>query len=222
MTVTTFDSHSDPGAYEKDSKQGASEARFATATTPELGWAARLVAADRPTDLVDLGRRAAAGLGLSALYGVALGARQGGRALLVHAAGVPLGLLLVALLGAPSMFVFLSLCRAPIDGTDVASTAARGLGSAGLLLAGLAPAVALFVVSSETPQAAASVVRLGLFLGGGVALARAASQIARLSYRGAVGSVVGGAGIAVGFAVFSVFLALRIWNHVLPILGGAS
>ncbi|HEX7670876.1 MAG TPA: hypothetical protein VF395_14875 [Polyangiaceae bacterium] len=201
---------------------GRSEFPIGGAVSRDLGWAARLVAADGPGDLVDLGRRAAAGLGLSALYGVALGARQGGRALLIHAAGVPLGLLLVAVIGAPSMFVFLSLCRAPIDGNELASTTARGLGSAGLLLAGLAPAVALFVVSSETPLAAASVVRLGLLLGGGVALARTVSQIARLSYRGAVGSVVGGAGVAIGFAVFAVLLALRVWNHVLPILGGAS
>ena len=49
-------------------------------------------------------------------------------------------------------------------GLALASTAARGLGSAGILLAGLAPAAALFVVSSATPAAASSTVLVGLLL----------------------------------------------------------
>jgi hypothetical protein len=211
MTVTTFD-----GPKLEKTRFAAADRRT------ELGWAARLVAADASAGYVELWRRAGAGLGLSALYGVALGARQGGRALVIHAVGVPLGLSLVAILGAPSMFVFLSLCRTPIDMKELASTAARGVGSAGVLLAGLAPAAALFVVSSETPVAAASVVSFGLLLGGGVALARTVWEVFRSAYRGPIQSVLGGIGIAVGFAVFAVALAMRVWTHVLPILGRAS
>jgi hypothetical protein len=170
----------------------------------------------------ELARRAAAGLGLSALYGLALGARQGGKALALHAAGVPLGLLVVVLAGAPSMFVFLSICRADIDARAIASTTARGLGSAGLLLAGLAPAAALFVVSSETPRAAAGAVSLGLIIGGGVALGRATWEIFRSGLKARAGSILGGMGVAVGFAMFAVVLAIRVWNAVLPILGGTS
>ena len=141
---------------------------------------------------------------------------------MVHALGVPLGLSLVVLVGAPSMFVFLSMCRAPMDGRALASTTARGLGSAGILLAGLAPAAALFVVSSATPAAASSTVLLGLIMGGGVALARTTWEVLRSSARGHAGSMLGGFGIAVGFAVFAVALAVRVWGAVLPILGGAS
>jgi hypothetical protein len=169
-----------------------------------------------------LARRAAAGLGLSALYGLALGARQGGKALALHAMGVPLGLLLVVLASAPSMFVFLSICRTGVDARALASTTARGLGSAGLLLAGLAPAAALFVVSSETPRAAAGAVSLGLVLGGGVALGRATWEIFRSAVTARAGATLGGMGIALGFAAFSVVLAMRVWNAVLPILAGAS
>jgi len=189
---------------------------------PTLGWAARLVTEDPSATYSDLARRAAAGLSLSALYGLALGARKGGRALVIHTLGVPLGLLLVVLAGAPSLFVFLSLCRASVDARALASTAARGIGSAGLLLAGLAPAAALFVVSSETPKAAAAAVLVGLYLGGGVALGRATWEVMRSAARGHAASLLGGTGVAVGFAVFSVMLAVRIWTAVLPILGGLS
>src|SRR5262245_21499351 len=109
------------------------------ATDLEAGWAAQLITDDPRASVRELARRGALGLGLSAFYGLALGARQGGKQLVVHALGVPLGLFLVVLLGAPSMFVFLSMCRAPIDGRALASTTARALGSAGIVLAGLAP-----------------------------------------------------------------------------------
>jgi hypothetical protein len=188
----------------------------------EPGWAAQLVLDDPKASVRDLARRAAFGLGLSAFYGLALGARQGGRQLLVHAVGVPLGLFMVVLVGAPSMFVFLSMCRAPIDGRALASTTARGLGRAGILLAGLAPAAALFVVSSATPSAASSVVLLGLLLGGGVALTRMTWEVLRAAVCGRAISVLGGIAIAIGFAVFAAALAIRIWSAVLPVLGGAT
>jgi hypothetical protein len=186
------------------------------------GWAERLVTHSQGASYAELTRRATTGLGLSALYGLALGARQGGKALAFHALGVPLGLFLVVLAAAPSMFVFLSICRAPIDARMLASTAARGVGSAGLLLAGLSPAAALFVVSSETPKAAAGAVLVGLVLGGGVALGRATWEVFRSAVKGQVGSFLGGTAVSLGFAAFSVALAIRIWSAVLPILGGAS
>jgi hypothetical protein len=145
-------------------------------------------------------------------------------------------LLLVALAGAPSVFIFLSMCRAPIDALSIGGNVARAVASAGLVLAGLAPAAALFVVSSETPQAASGAVTVGLLLGGGVGIARMvrdvvrpirlpASRSARAAGPALIGrveSVFGGAAVAFGFAVFAVTLATRVWTSVLPILGGAS
>lgn len=186
------------------------------------GWAARLVSPDSDSPPAVLAGRVLSGLGLSALYGLAIGARQGGASLVHHALGVPFGLLLVALLGVPSMFVFLSLCKAPIQAHALASTAARGIASAGLLLAGLAPAALLFVVSSETPHAATGAVALGLLLGGGVSLTRTTLSILREAAGGTFGALVGGGAVAVGFAGFAVLLAMRVWSAVLPILGGAS
>jgi hypothetical protein len=193
--------------------------------TPEAdktGWGARLLSAEVNGNGRDFVRRAGIGLGLSALYGAALGARDGGRALLEHALGVPGGLFAVVLVGLPSMFVFLSLCRAPLDARALASLGARGLASAGLLLAGLSPAAALFVVSSQTTEAAAGVVTVGLVLGGGVALARAVWEVTRSAFAGDAKASLGGLAIAGGFAVFAVALAARVWAAVLPILGGGA
>lgn len=202
---------------------GVDSARAASVRTThdsDIGWAASLVLEAPPGNFGELIRRGATGLGLSAFYGLALGARQGGRALLVHTVGVPLGLALVVLASVPSLFVFLTMSRAPIDGRALASATVRGIASAGVVLAGLAPAAALFVVSSETPLAAKSAVVFGLLLGGGVALVRTTWDVLRTAARGPAAPL--GAGLAIGFAVFTIAVAVRVFGAVLPILGGGS
>lgn len=186
-----------------------------------VGWAARLIALDPEISGRETIRRVAIGLGLSSLYGVALGARVGARSLFEHAIGVPLGLILVALVGAPSVFVFLSICRAPIDGRAIAGSVSRSVASAGLLLAGLAPAAALFVVSSETAGGAAGAVIVGLWLGGGVALVRMLADVLRQGFAGKAESALGALAVAGGFGLFAIALATRVWGALLPILGGA-
>ncbi len=186
-----------------------------------VGWAARLIALDPEIGGREIARRVGIGLGLSSLYGVALGARVGAQSLFQHAIGVPLGLILVALVGAPSVFVFLSMARAPIDGRAIAGSVARSVASAGLLLAGLAPAAALFVVSSETSGAAAGAVTVGLWLGGGVALVRMLADVLRQGFAGKAESALGALAVAGGFGLFAIALATRVWGALLPILGGA-
>lgn len=186
------------------------------------GWAQQLIRPDAAATPFELARRASIGLGLAALYGLAIGARQGGALLVAHALGVPLGLLLLGVVGAPCLFVFLALFRANIDGQVLLSAFARGVGSAGLLLAGLAPAAALFVVSSATPQAASFAVLFGLVLGGGLSLARIVWDIFRSAWAGGSLSTMAAFGITGAFAFFAVLLEARIWSAMLPVLGGAS
>jgi hypothetical protein len=215
MTATTVNSRLAAGAM-----PDASTSVPARPTSPS--WAAALLKEHGPHGARELVRRAAIGFGLSALYGAALGARHGGRALLEHAIGVPAGLIAVVLVGLPSVFVFLSLCRAPLDARALAHLAVRGVVSAGLLLAGLAPAAALFVVSSQTAEAAAGMVTFGLVLGGGVALARAVWEVIQRAFAGDAKASLGGLAIAGGFALFAVALAARVWALLLPILGGGA
>ncbi len=166
--------------------------------------------------------RAGAGLGLAALFGVAVGMRTGGADLLRHALGVPVGLSAVVLLGAPSMFVFLSICRAELDASKLAELVSRAVASAGLSLAGLAPAALLFVLTSEADSAAASAVGVGLLIAGGVALVRLVGGLLQQASKGGAGSIVGAMLVSAGFSVFACLLAVRVWSRLLPIFGGAS
>lgn len=169
----------------------------------------------------DEARRFGAGLGLAAVYGVALGARDGGPALFTHAAIVPLALVAVAVLGVPALYIALLVFDAPAEPLTIARAGSRAIAKAGLVLAGLAPAAALYVISSDADAvaslagaaglSAAGVLGLGTFLGdlGGL---RAAVPTARRSMVGLA---------FVGFAIFSVVLAARVWLG-LGVLGGAS
>src|SRR5690606_21991871 len=115
---------------------------------PRPGWTSALLDVD--ADWRGLAGRLGTGAALSAIYGIALGAREGGIALLVHAIGVPAALLAVCGLGLPALFIVLALFDAPLSPTKAIAAAARGCASAGLVLAGLAPLAALYVVGSES------------------------------------------------------------------------
>lgn len=166
--------------------------------------------------------RLGAGLALSAVFGLALGARGGGLDLVRHACGAPLGLLVVSGVVAPSLFVRLSLLDAPLRATQMLSTVARATYGAGLVMAGLAPAMAMLVVSIESPAAAAAMSGLGLALAGGIGMWTLLSDLQQL---------VAGAplllrsrifcSVAV-FAVLACALSARAWYAWLPLLGGGQ
>jgi hypothetical protein len=165
-------------------------------------------------------RRFATGLGLAAAYGLALGARSGGRALFVHAAVVPSALVAVAALGVPALYIALGLVDAPIDHAHVVTASARAAARTGLVLAGLAPAAALFVVTSAEPGAAALAATAGLFVAGAIGL-----RSLRLEITGALADApartrTAAAALTIGFGVFAMALAARIWTSALPLLGG--
>ena len=166
--------------------------------------------------------RLASGLGLAAVYGLALGARGGGVQLLRHALGAPLGLLVVAGVAAPSLFVRLALMNAPLRPAQMVGAVAQGTFAAGLVLAGLAPAAAMLVVSIESPQAAAWMSGLGLWLAGGIGLANLFSAL-NAGLAGASLSLRSKAMLSIAvFAVLACALSARAWGAWLPVLGGAS
>lgn len=166
--------------------------------------------------------RLGAGLGLAALFGLALGARAGGRALLEHALGVPLGLLIVGAVAVPSLFVVLAILDAPITPSKMFAATARSLASTGLVLSGLAPATAMLAVTITTPGAAAQVARLAFSLAGAIGLSVLVAGV-REPLREADEGLRRKAFFALcGFCVIATALAGRIWEALLPILGGAS
>ncbi|MDF3068079.1 MAG: hypothetical protein K0R38_3680 [Polyangiaceae bacterium] len=164
--------------------------------------------------------RLATGLGLSALFGLALGARGGGFELLRHAAGAPLGLLVVAGVVAPSLFVRLSLLDAPLRATQMLSAVARATHGAGLVLAGLAPAMAMLVVSIESAAAAAWMSGAGLALAGSIGMWTLLSDLHQLVAGAKLVLRTRVFGSVAVFMVLACALSARAWYAWLPLLGG--
>jgi hypothetical protein len=166
--------------------------------------------------------RLGSGLGLAAVYGLALGARTGGVDLIRHALGAPLGVMVVALVTAPSLFVRLALIDAPLRPAQMLAAVAQGAYTTGLTLAGLAPAAAMLVVSIESAPAAAWMSGLGLWLAGGIGLFNLCAALKpglvgtdlRLQSRALFALAV--------FSALSCALTARVWGAWLPVLGGGS
>jgi len=172
---------------------------------------------------IELARRAAAGLALASIAGLAMGLREGPVAMAVHAAGVPLALGAVAALGGPSLYVVLALFDAPLDPRAAAAAAARGIAAAGLVLAGLAPAIAVFVVTSATLDGAALASGVALVAGGAIGLGHVLRVVGTALERADSATRGMATLVLIGFAIFAIALASRVWGSLLPVLaGGAS
>lgn len=185
-------------------------------------WTASLLSDQGDFNLAREAARFGVGIGLAALYGVSLGARQGGRAFFTHAAGVPAALLAITALGIPALYIVLALFDAPIEPPRMIAAAARAAARSGLLLAGLAPAAALFVVSSDRAETAAAAAAVGLFVAGALGLHRLLAEL-RASLQHAAVTTRATAGLAfLGFGVFAIALAARIWWATLPLIGGVK
>ncbi|XYH93147.1 hypothetical protein ACMHYB_35495 [Sorangium sp. So ce1128] len=201
------------------STAGASAAP--TAPAGHAGWTASLLAErPAPDPRGDLSRFGV-GVGLASLYGLALGARQGGVSFAHHAAGVPAAMVAVACLGVPALTIVLTLFDAPLDAPRALSATARAAAATGLVLGGLAPAAALFVVTSASDLTAALMGLLGLAVGGAIGVHVLLRDLRAALQREGGRLLLAGHGAALlGFAGFAVALALRVWWGTLPILNG--
>lgn len=182
-------------------------------------WAGELLSGEG--DLRALARRSLLGVLLACAYGVALGAREGGASLFVHALGVPAALVAVALVGLPSLCIVLALFGAPLSLDRAALAAARGLASAGLVLAGLAPLAAFYVVTSASPIAAALAASLGLVVGGALGLRHLVLTLREALEEASPMTRAWATVCQLGFGVFAVLLGWRVWGAMLPLVGGA-
>lgn len=183
-------------------------------------FTASLLAEDETFSLRREATRFGAGIGLASAYGLALGTRQGGKAFFTHAAFVPAALAAVVALGVPALYISLALFDAPIEPARAVSAAARATARAGLVLAGLAPAAALFVVSSDDARSAAGSAIVGLIVAGAIGLTRMVGDLHGAVHE-APANVRAKADFAFfGFAIFAVALSARIWWTALPLLRG--
>jgi len=166
--------------------------------------------------------RLAAGLSISAFYGLALGARGGGTGLVANALGVPLGLVALGAVMMPSLTVLFAILDAPITPSRVLGALGRALASVGLVLAGLAPGAALLCVTVESNGLASGIAGLGFVLAGTLGLVQLAASLG-----GALGSASPGVAskgylLLAGYGLFTIMLAARLWTAFVPLLGGGS
>jgi hypothetical protein len=177
---------------------------------------------DSPLGLAPELGRLAAGLSLSAFYGLALGARSGGAELLRNALGVPLGLFVLGLVMMPSLTVLFAILDAPVTPGRVLASLGRSLSSVGLVLAGLAPGVLLLTVTVESAELASRVARLGFFLAGGLGLVGLWASFSSLLAEAESGLRDKARLFLLGYGVFAIMLAARLWSAFVPMLGGRS
>jgi hypothetical protein len=184
--------------------------------------ASTLLAATRSSTWLDEVRRLALAASLSAVFGVSLGLRHGGLSLAWGAMGAPLGIVAVGALAAPALGILLALANAPVDALDLARATSRAAAKAGLLLAGVAPAAALFVVTVED-AITVTIVGFGALILAGVVAARSFQHDLEPMLAKAPVSQRAVVRIAIWtFLAFAGALALRVWWLALPMLTVAS
>jgi hypothetical protein len=188
------------------------------APTLPRSFASALLESNAASTWVDEARRLGVAASLAAVLGVALGLRKGGLALASGAAGAPLGILAVSALAAPALAILLALANAPIDAKDLARATTRAAAKAGLLLAGLAPLAALFVVTVED-AITVTCVGFGVLSLAGVVAARSFHDDLAQKLAQAPAASRAPMHVAVwAFLAFASALALRVWVQTLPML----
>jgi hypothetical protein len=120
----------------------------------------------------------------------------------------------------PALHILLSLCDAPLSARALATETSHALFRCGLLLAGMAPALALY--SATAGQTVSTLLGLlGLYFAGAVGLSALIGGVFG-ALAGSDRSVVAPATAALAaYGLFAISLVLRISAHF-PLFGGAS
>jgi hypothetical protein len=185
-----------------------------TAHTPAARWLGRSSAPTWPGEA----RRMFLAAAFASLFGIALGLRKGGVSILVGAVGAPAGIVAVAAVAVPAFAIVLALANAPLDAMDLARATSRAAMRAGLLLAGLAPGVALLVVTCEE-AITVDVMGFGaLVFAGGVAAYAFAAELRPLLVAAPRMTRAALSVVLPAFLVFAAVLAARVWWLALPML----
>jgi hypothetical protein len=185
------------------------------------GWTERLLSPAPPTTWTREIQRLGVGLGLAAVFGTALGLRQGGVSLATSAAGASAGMLAVAVVAVPAFAIVLALASAPIDSFALARATTRAVAKAGLVLGGLAPAVALYVVTVEDAITVTMVGFGALILAGCIAMRSFHDDLAPTLVEAPLATRWATRAAMIAFLLFAAVLASRIWWIALPSLTGA-
>jgi hypothetical protein len=181
-------------------------------------WAQRWLGNVGPASWAAEGCRLLLAIALASLFGVALGLRSGGLSIALAALGAPAGIAAVAAVAVPAFAIVLSLANAPVEIMDLARATSRASIRAGLFLAGLAPGVALLVVTVEEAVTVTVAGFGALALAGGIAASSFASDLQpRLAGAPRATRVLMSVAMP-AFLLFAAVLAARVWWLALPML----
>lgn len=159
---------------------------------------------------------------LAAVFGVALGLRHGGTSLALGAVGAPAGILAVAAVAVPAFAIVLALANAPLEAMDLLHATSRAVMRAGLFLAGVAPAVAMLVVTVEE-TVTVDIMGFGALLFAGAIAGQAFVAELRPALASAPRMTRAILSVALpAFLLFAAVLAARVWWLALPMLTEAS
>ena len=157
------------------------------------------------------------------MFGVALGLRHGGTSLVFGALGAPAGILAVAAVAVPAFAIVLALANAPLEAMDLAHATSRAAMRAGLLLAGIAPGMALLVVTVEETLTVDIMGFAALLFAGRRRRRTASSRTSgRRSRRRRASRAPSSRWPCRRFLLFAAVLAARVWWLALPMLTEAS
>jgi hypothetical protein len=123
-------------------------------------------------------------------------------------------------LGVPALCIVLASFDAPLTTLEVARCAARGTAASGVLLAGLAPLAALYMVSADTQVFGALVGAGALVFAGVVAIVHFHAGVAALLQRATPLQRSSALLAVTAFDVLATICAARIWLGGLPLFGG--
>jgi hypothetical protein len=183
-------------------------------------WTQQLLGSTEPAAWAREGQRLAIAVGLASLFGVAIGLRLGGPAIATHALGVSVGILAVCGLAVPALAIMLALANASVDGLGLARATSRAAATAGLLLAGFAPAAALFAVTVEDAITVTFVGASGLALAGALGMRSFVRELApQLNDSDDRARRLSKLAVPM-FLLFASILGARIWWVMLPIVRG--
>lgn len=189
----------------------------------EHGASWELVAPREDFERRSVALRVLAGVALSAFYGLALGARDGGAALLWDALSMPAAVLCVVAVAVPALFIGFAFLDAPIDPERMANVTGRAVATLGLVLAGLAPAAALFAVTTEGRAAAVLIATVGLAVAAFTGFRVVLRDIGGLLLRAPLKTQLLGMVMTLVFGAFAVLLTGRVllsMNSLFAIGGG--
>lgn len=189
---------------------------------PRTSFAARILGSSTASDVREALFRLTSGLGLAWVFGLSLGAGHPSTSWPAWALGIPAGPLACVAAGLPSLLVLLTLFDVRISLAELVDAASRGIATTGMLLAGLAPLVLLYVGTARDSSATALVAAVSLGAAGLSGLSATIRSVVSVARAEGETSKAALASLAAAYGVFAALLLGRLWLRAAFVLANGG